>query len=202
MTDKNIHDASNKLIAEAFPGPAVIGTTKTGHKIHKLVFEKTGKGALRAICHSNNGENDFIADISEAVEFTDLRSYLAKVNGIGLKYSDLVYAECQRKWEEFESIEAFNQAARDLSPGMINQFQADGVMYSIVHNPAFKMRMTDDIRLNPEFYTVYAQNSDIDDPDECLIWTDSVDTLYDATVLIRTHIEKRLLKTFMPEFFQ
>lgn len=95
--------------------------------------------------------------------------------------------------------EAFNEAQKAASPGMISQFEADGLMYSIVHNPAYMMTVVGgETRINQEFYTVYVQNSSIADPDECLVTTESLDTLFEAVVFIRNHVEQRLMQAFMP----
>ena len=198
----SIHDKSNAIIA-ACPELHVIGKGPNGHDIVRIAFEqiKGQKATIRVICYGS-GEAGAIVEIAEAAEYSDLRHHLADYCKIGLKYSDMVYAECQRMWEEFDSIELFNQAAKDLSPGMINQFEANGLMYSIIHNPAFKMRLQDGVRLNPEFFTVYAQNAAIEDPDECLVDTDSFDTLFEAMTYIRNHIDKAIFAAFMPELFQ
>lgn len=95
--------------------------------------------------------------------------------------------------------ERFNEEQKANSPGMISQFEADGLMYSIVHNPAYMMTVVGgETRINQEFYTVYVQNASIADPDECLVTTESLDTLFEATMFIRNHVEDRLLKAFMP----
>lgn len=97
-------------------------------------------------------------------------------------------------------VDAFNEAQKAASPGLISQFEANGLNYSIVHNPSYKMVVPGgENRFNPEFYTVYVQNVAIADPDECLVDTDSTDTLFEAVTYIRNHIEKAIIKAFMPE---
>ncbi|QOC57986.1 hypothetical protein phiK7B1_131 [Pseudomonas phage phiK7B1] len=106
--------------------------------------------------------------------------------------------------ERLEEAEAFNQAAKDLSPGLIQQVQIGSFMYSVVHNPALRIvnGKPEDDRTMPQFWTAYVQNADIEDPDECLIDTDSFDDLFSAVVFLRTHIEKEVMKAFIPELFQ
>jgi hypothetical protein len=94
--------------------------------------------------------------------------------------------------------ERFNEEQKAKSPGMISQFEADGLMYSIVHNSACIMTVGGKSTINQEFYTAYVQNSSIEDPDECLVTTESFDSLLEATMFIRNHIEERLLKAFFP----
>lgn len=101
----------------------------------------------------------------------------------------------------FENAEIFNQTAKDLSPGMVGQFEANGVMYSVVHNPALQIAEKDPTKDKTiaEFYTVYAQNAAIEDPDECLIDTESFDTVFQCVTWIRNRIEAAIINEFLPE---
>lgn len=93
----------------------------------------------------------------------------------------------------------FNEEQKAKSPGMISQFEADGLMYSIVHNPACIFVIAGkESRINQEFFTVYVQNASIADPDECLVTTESLDTLIEAVMFIRNHIEQRVMQAFIP----
>lgn len=103
-----------------------------------------------------------------------------------------------------EEAEVFNQAAKDLSPGLMQQVQIGDFMYSVVHNPAYRTvnGNPEDDRTMPQFWTAYVQNASIEDPDECLVDTESFDSLFSAVVFLRTHIEKEVMKAFIPELFQ
>jgi len=215
MTDKNIHLASNKLIAAAFeaaavgePGQCVIGVFK-GLAITALKFEAVTEreGIVRAIC---TGPDNSIVGICEAKKFEDIHDYLitrcqlapARVNYEWSKFITANEAALPYK-TRFEEAELFNKASEEASLGTMGQFEANGLMYSIVHNSAFRIVDKDASkdRTNPEFYTVYIQNSSVQDPDECLVDTESFDTTFEAIVFIRNHIEKSLMKEFMPKMF-
>lgn len=216
MTDKNIHLASNRLIAQAFeaatvgkPGECVIGMYGS-FAIVKLAFESVDgeKPSIRVICTDSSGN----VEVREEEKFEDLHDFLINQCAIapariGHEYRRFVETQVTQPIpynQRFLEAEEFNKAAEDLSLGMINSFESSGLMYSIVHNSAIRIVNTDHRkdRTNPEFYTVYVQNSAIEDPDKCLVDTESFDTLFEAVGFIRTHIEQRLFKAFMPELMK
>lgn len=219
MTDKNPHLASNRLIAAAFenatigkPGQCVIGSYK-GQSITSLTFEagseiREGVRAIRAVVV---GPEDNVVQVFEAEKFEDIHDALCNQCEIAPAHVDhelqkfLLAVEVVLPYKErFLQAEEFNQAAKDLSPGLLNEFEANGLKYSIVHQPAYRTVFTDHRKDHTVdgFYTAYIQNSAIEDPDQCLVNTDSFDTLFEAIGFIRTDIEQRLFKAFMPEVFK
>jgi hypothetical protein len=220
MTDKNPHLSSNRLIAKAFesgaigkPGECVIGT-KDGKAIISLHFEvgsepEPGVSTIRAVC---KGSNDTIVEIFDAVKLEDVHDFLvnqceiapARVQHEFSKFVETRVTQPLPWKQRFDEAEEWNLAQRQASPEMINQFEASGLMYSVIHRPAFRIVEVDHRkdRTNPEFYTVYVQNTAIEDPDQCLVDTDSFETLFEAVGFCRTHIEQRLFKAFMPELMK
>ena len=220
MTDKNPRLASNRLIAAAFeaaapgkPGECVIGTCN-GNVIVKLAFEvgseiDNGRKAIRVVL---TGPEDYVVDICEAEKFEDLHDYLVNNCQISTELAQKLFNEFLETQntqilpykERLLQAEEFNQAAKDLSPGLLNEFDANGLNYSIVHQPSYRTVFTDHRKDQTidSFYTVYIKNSAIEDPDQSLVNTDSFDTLFEAIGFIRTDIEQRLFKAFMPEVFK
>lgn len=218
MTDKNPHLSSNRLIAAAFesgaigkPGDSVIGVYR-GVAITKLHFEAVAedKASIRAVLTSQTGSPATIS--KKASKLEDVHDFLVNQCEIS---ADLVQSEFAKFVEtqvtqplsysqRFLEAEEFNEAQKKASPGLLNQFEAEGLSYSIVHQSSYRTVNSDPIKDQtvPEFYTVYVQNSAIKDPDQCLVNTDSFDTLFEAVGFCRTHIEQRLFKAFMPELMK
>ncbi|ATW58064.1 hypothetical protein CNR34_00131 [Pseudomonas phage nickie] len=130
----------------------------------------------------------------EFAEYLKLRSHLAEEMHIGLKYTDCVLDATLDFNKRFEAARAENKPS-----SMLSQYESRGVTYSVIHHPAqhhVHYNPAQD-RIEPEFYRAVAQHTAVEDPDECLIFDEVVDTLFDAVVVIRTHIEKDLINTFM-----
>lgn len=125
-----------------------------------------------------------------------LRSTLSTVAHIGLKYTDLILAQTIDFNKRLNASIVGHKEQTTMS-----QFRTEHVTYSVVHHPAQQHVHFDKSkdRIEPEFYRAVAQNHAIEDPDDCLIFDECADTLFDAVVMIRNHIEKCLMKAFMPE---
>uniref|UniRef100_A0AAU6W0P0 Uncharacterized protein n=1 Tax=Pseudomonas phage Nican01 TaxID=3138540 RepID=A0AAU6W0P0_9CAUD len=130
----------------------------------------------------------------ENENYMTLRAALAETMQIGLKYTDAVLAATINFNARLEAAAKANKPS-----ALLSQFQTEHVTYSVVHHPAerYAYYNPEQDRTEPEFYRAVAQLRNVEDPDECLIFDDCADTLFDAVVIIRNHIEKSLMTCFM-----
>jgi hypothetical protein len=132
----------------------------------------------------------------EHPDYPTLRSALANLAHIGLKYTDAVLAQTVDFNARFLAAQKNN-----LQNEIVNQFHTEYVTYSVIRHPGqiiVNMDPKKD-RVETAFFMVTAQQRHCEDPDECLIFQESVDSLFDAVVVIRNDVEKSIIRAFMPE---
>lgn len=187
------HSKSNAIIA-AVAAELPIG--KVGHTpIARMQINLPMGNRTKFEAELRDSTGRLVVSI-EHQNWNDLRRALAATAHIGFKYTDMV----------LEQTIDFNKRLNASIAGYkeqttMSQFSTEHVTYSVCHHPAQQHVHFDKSkdRIEPEFFRAVAQNHAIEDPDDCLIFDECADTLFDAVVIIRNHIEKSLLKAFMPE---
>lgn len=122
-----------------------------------------------------------------------LRLALAEEMHIGLKYTDAVLdntLDYHRRLKEAE--------VKNTGPQLLSQFETKYVTYSVIEHPTrvivkFNPNMD---RVEPAFYVIQAQAVTVEDPDQSLLLEETADSLFDAVVIVRNHIEQALMAAF------
>lgn len=192
------HTPANRIIAATFHDDSV---GFKGNITIKRVDIETPKDSprdwkVRTICIGTDGS---VVDVSEADSIIDLAAYLGREFAISRQYL------MDRK-AHYDTFDARMAAAEnfsleeDVKSGLLMQFIAGGVVYSIVRQGAYIIvRPNEEDRKFDALYTVYAQSEGEEDPDTAKILEESYDTQLEATMCIRNLIEKDLFQAFMPE---
>lgn len=157
----------------------------------QIMVPMGNRDQYEAIMRDKDGQ---IVATRELYSFDVLRSRLAEEMHIGLKYTDAVLEAALDFNKRLEAAQAENKPS-----ALLRQFETEHVTYSVVHHPAqlHVQYNPEQDRVEPEFYRAIAQVRNCEDPDDGLIFDDCADTLFDAVVIIRNHIEKSLIACFM-----
>lgn len=157
----------------------------------QIMVPMGNRDQYEAVVRDKDGQ---IVATREFYSFDVLRSRLAEEMHIGLKYTDAVLAATINFNARLEAAAKANKPS-----ALLSQFETEHVTYSVIHHPAqlHVQYNPEQDRVEPEFYRAVAQLRNVEDPDECLIFDDCADTLFDAVVIIRNHIEKSLMTCFM-----
>ena len=190
----SIHDKSNAIIAAATE-LHVIGNAN-GIPVVDLQIMPPKGNRTRFEAFLRDADRNIVAQFEED-DFPKLRTMLAAKYKVGLKYSDLIL---EQTLDFYARLDASLRTNKDSV--LVNQFETEYVTYSVIHHPAQVCEHFDrsKTRIEPEFYRAVAQQKGLSetDPDSGLIFDDCADTMFDAVVIIRNHIERALMQAFIP----
>ena len=192
----SIHDESNRIIAAALD-VHTIGNAG-GHAVTGLQIMLPMGNRTRFEAVMRDADRRVVAQF-EADDYQTLRTHLAADYEIGLKYTDLIYAKTVSFYSRQDKADRYNEQHQSQ---MLSQFETEHVVYSVIHQPATVYADFDITKdhVNPGYYRAIAQLKSEEDPDDCLIFDNVTDTLFEAVVEIRNHIEKALFSKFVPGF--
>lgn len=110
----------------------------------------------------------------------------------------MTYEERQRDANEW------NARQKNRKHGLMNQVLFDGIMYSMVKEPAYRLVYQDHMedRTVAERWQVVANATGEINPDQSFMWDQPADSELDAAFIIAQDIQKRALKALMPRSFE
>lgn len=192
------HSHSNQIIAATFHDDSV--GFRGNHTVARVNIELPREAPahlkVRAVCLD---KDDQVIDVSDAGSIIDLAAYLSREFAISRQYLMDRY-EFRLTFDARQAAAENFSLEEDVKSGLLMQFTAGGVVYSIVRQGAYIIvRPNDEDRKFPALYTVIAQTDGEEDPDTAKILEESYDTQFEAVTCIRNLIEKDLFQAFMPE---
>lgn len=192
------HTPVNRIIAAAIHDDSV--GFRGNHTIARVNIELPREAPanlkVRTVCLNKEGQ---VLDVSDAGSIIDLAAYLGREWAVSRQYLMDRY-EFRMGFEARQAAAENFSLEEDVKSGLLMQFVAGGVVYSIVRQGAYIIvSPNDEDRLFPALYTVIAQSEGDEDPDTAKILEESYDTQFEAITRIRNLIEKDLFQAFMPE---
>lgn len=191
------HTPANRIIAATFHDDSV--GFKGNVTIKRVDVEFPKGSSVEFIRVISVDTNDAIVDVCESPSVADLIEHLSKEFAISRNYF-IKRLNFRRTFDARQAAAENFSLEEDVKSGLLMQFIAGGVVYSIVRQGAYIIvRPNEEDRKFEALYTVYAQTEGDEDPDTAKILEESYDTQFEAVTCIRNLIEKDLFQAFMPE---